>query len=100
MPDETYDELTVRELTVEQVLDALDSMDREPHRMAILFPDVPLELVERSAGTTADVLMKYPVSDVEKLVSKVKEANPFFLRLTDRLLSNRTELQKVLPAGS
>jgi len=60
-------------------LDALDSMgNEEPHRMAILFPQVPIELVELSVGRRADELLKYPVSEIEKIVDAVKKVNPFF----------------------
>lgn len=80
------DVLTAKELTVQQVLDTLDAMGQdEPHRMAFLFPDVPVELVEMSVGKRADDLVQYPASEVDKIVSAVKKVNPFFLKILDRL---------------
>lgn len=86
-------EVTARELTVRQVRNALDATSQGvPHIIDILYAgeNVPSSVVAISTGLHPDSteersLMDFSTGDMRKIIQAVKEANPDFLDLAERL---------------
>lgn len=82
-------EITVKELHVSEIRKVLSSFDdsRAPHMVEVLFEDpIPLLGVTMATGLTAEDLDgDVPPSEVDTLLGKVREINPFLKGVLARI---------------
>ena len=92
-----HGEVTAKELTVGQVRDVLEHIGgTNPHIIDILFDDegVPAIAVSLSTGLPLESdenesLLNYSAGDMRRVIKAVKEANPDFLALAQRMRGDR-----------
>lgn len=92
--------VTVRELTVSEVTDYLESQSEIPSTAEMLL-DKPIseKVVRLATGLSSDEINGgVPPSELEILWNAVEEVNPFLFRLMDRLTSAGKAVIEALPA--
>jgi hypothetical protein len=80
-------EVTVKELTVEEIADCMDAVaSGQVDTLDLLFDGrLPSEAVVRCAGIPRADLSKPAPSALEPLWQAVEETNPFFLKMLKRM---------------
>ncbi|MDY0261978.1 hypothetical protein [Syntrophotalea acetylenica] len=80
-------EVTVKELTVEQIADCMDAVcEGKVDNLDLLFDgQLPSEAVVRSTGLERGALQTHSPSALELLWKAVEETNPFFLKMVRRM---------------
>ena len=80
-------EITVKELTVSQIIKIMDSSDDpDINDIDMLFPDrLPSSALVMSLGMKIEALTKYAPSEIESMLDAVEEINPTFAGLIQRL---------------
>jgi len=85
--DET---ITVKELKVKEIKDMLESVNAETgiSTVDLLFGDVvPSQAISMCSNVSIEHIEEnYTPSDIEKIVEAVKELNPFFLNMMNKLI--------------
>jgi hypothetical protein len=82
-------EVTVKELTVEQIADCMDAVAAgKADSLDLLFDGrLPSEAVVRATGIERLELHKHSPSVLEQLWNAAEEVNPFFLGMVRRMLA-------------
>lgn len=80
-------EITVKELTVDQIIKIMDSSDDpDINDIDMLFPDrLPSSALVMSLGMKIKDLARYTPSEIESMLDAVEEINPTFAGLMQRL---------------
>jgi len=81
-------QLTIIELTVGQVIDAMEHLDPADPHLELMFDDrFPVSLLPEIAGELSlDDLKKWTPTEIEKLIEEVEKLNPFLSRMYKRLV--------------
>jgi len=81
-------QLTIAELTVGQVIDAMEQLDPADPHLELMFDDrFPVSLLPEIAnGLSLDNLKDWTPSEIEKLIEEVEKLNPFLSRMYQRLV--------------
>lgn len=81
-------DVTVKELTVEEIRDILENAEgaKELHVIEMLFPDeLPVKALVLSTGKSEGELSAMGPGEILALMGRVKEKNPFFAQMLERL---------------
>ncbi len=80
-------DIVVKELTVKEVEEVIDACvdGKAVSTIDLLFDDIPSIAVMKSSGLTLDELMEMRPSEIRTIVDAVKEVNPFFVSMQERL---------------
>lgn len=83
------EEVTVKELTVEQIADCMDAVaEGQVDSLDLLFDGrLPSEAVVRSTGLERAALHRHSPSSLELLWVAAEEVNPFFLGMVRRMVA-------------
>lgn len=95
-------EVVVSELTVAQVRQLLEEMERpgEVHVLDMMFKDAPAQALTMSTGLSFEDLEQYAPSELEPLKEAFLETNPFFVKLIEDLARIGQEVLKESSEGS
>lgn len=84
------DQITVKELTVEELADILDTVAKTADNLDLLFDGgLPSEAVVVSSGISRTQLHTMPPSQIYELWQAVEDVNPFFLKAVQLLLGTK-----------
>ena len=87
--------LTIAELTVGQVIDAMEHLDPADPHLELMFDErFPVSLLpEIVSELKLDDLNSWTPSEIEKLIGEVEKLNPFLSRMYQRLVGMLTLTQ-------
>ena len=90
--------LTIAELTVGQIIDAMENLDPADPHLELMFDDrFPVSLLpEVVSELKLDDLNSWMPSEIEKLIGEVEKLNPFLSRMYRRLVG----MLKLMPAST
>ena len=83
------EQITIKELTVEELANILDTASETADNLDLLFDGgLPSEAVVKSSGVERKILHTLPPSEVHALWQAVEAVNPFFLKAVQLLLGS------------
>ncbi len=81
------EQITVKELTVQELADVLDTVASTADQLDLLFDGgLPSQAVVVSSGIERERLHAAPPSELQQLWQAVEEVNPFFLKAVQQML--------------